>query len=117
MGEARRRKLTGCSPQQDDRAERATQEAMALISRMVRAATHGPPHRAVDGVIMSYLAIAERLGGAVPRDEMIRTTAAFLRGAAKLPADADDAAIEPEWLLPEDHAWWERSLARAECVA
>lgn len=74
---------------------------MSILETFIREADGRAPHCAVD----SLLTIAERMereqGGRLT-DLQVRTFAAFLLGAAKLPADAAEPEIVPEWLTEAD---------------
>lgn len=79
-----------------------TLAAVAIVERFIREADAGrAPHIAID----SLLLIAERMerdqGGRLT-DMQVRTFAAFLLGAERLPADMADPEIVPEWLTEAD---------------
>ena len=80
-----------------------TAAAWRVLRRFVAEADRRPPHLALD----SLLTIAEWMeieqGGPLTEFQA-RTFAAFLLGAERLPADAVDPEIEPQWLSPADEA-------------
>ena len=71
------------------------------MQRFIAEADQREPHIALD----SLLTIAERMereqGGRLT-EMQVRTFAAFLLGAAKLPADATAPEVAPEWLTEAD---------------
>lgn len=78
-----------------------TRIALVVFQQFADDAARRAPHVAVD----SLLQIAERMerdqGGRLTEFQ-VRTFAAFLLGAARLPAHVADPEIAPEWLTAED---------------
>jgi hypothetical protein len=77
--------------------------AHSIVQTFIAEADARPPHCALDRL----LAVGHRMeleqGGRLT-DFQVRTLAAWLLGAQKLPADAagEDLAIVPEWLSDDD---------------
>jgi hypothetical protein len=87
-------------------------EQLSVLRRFVAEADQRPPHLALDNV----LTIAEWMeiepGGRLTEFQA-RTFAAFLLGAAQLPADTVDPEIVPRWFSPADEACYAGGKARS----
>jgi hypothetical protein len=91
-------------------AQPGTMAAWDVLQRFIAEAEHRAPHLAID----SLLQIAARL----ERDQsgrltefQVRAFAAFLLGAAKLPAGLINSDIEPQWIVPSDAELYGSGLA------
>lgn len=79
----------------------ATARAISIIATFIREADMRPPHWAVNNVLTIAEQMERNQGGRLTGLQ-VRVFAAFLLGAAKLPADLLDPEVIPEWLDPED---------------
>ena len=92
-------------------AQPGTMAAWDVMQRFIAEAEDRAPHLAID----SLLQIAERLerdqGGRLTEFQ-VRAFAAFLLGAAKLPADVvDPDNLEPQWFAADDAELYASGLA------
>jgi hypothetical protein len=83
--------------------------AISVLETFIRDADRRPPHCAVDRVLTMTHRMELEQGRLT--DFQARVAAAFLLGAAKLPADVADPEIVPEWLTPEDAVRFEAEAA------
>jgi hypothetical protein len=75
--------------------------AASVLEAFIREADTRPPHCAVDGLLTMAQRVERDQGGRLT-ELQVRVFAAFLLGASKLPPDATDPVVVPEWLSPED---------------
>jgi len=90
-----------------------TAAAWHVLRRFVAEADRRPPHLALDRLLTIAEWMEIEQGGRLTEFQA-RTVAAFLLGAAQLPADAVDPEIEPQWLSPADEACY---AGQQECWA
>ena len=80
-----------------------TAAAWRVLRRFVAEADRRPPHLALDNVLTIAEWMEIEQGGRLTEFQA-RTFAAFLLGAAQLPADTVDPEIVPQWFSPADEA-------------
>jgi len=88
-----------------------TAAAWRVLRRFVAEADGRQPHLALDSLltIVEWMEIEQ--GGRLTEFQA-RTFAAFLLGAERLPADAVDPQIVPQWFSPADEARYAGGQAR-----
>ena len=79
----------------------ATMVGLSVLETILAEADRRAPHVAVDSLLMIAQRMEREQGGRLTEFQ-VRTFAAFLLGAQRLPADAADPDIAPEWLVPKD---------------
>ena len=80
-----------------------TAAAWRMLRWFVAEADRRPPHLALDNVLTIAEWMEIEQGGRLTEFQA-RTFAAFLLGAAQLPADTVDPEIAPQWFSPVDEA-------------